>query len=272
MRDRNAGVVLAVGLAVIIGIPVQHWLVDWPIVNWALDLAILGGFLLAVGIATNGRLDGVLIDERNKVSLSRLQTAAWSVVVIGSFVAYTMIRLKGGVVDPLAVAVPEELWVAIGITATALVGTPIIHQVKQQPGRVPSAEELAAATVRTGTAHVNVRGYLVVNQAPSEASWGDMFRGEEAGNTGLLDIGKIQMFWFTGLLVVVYLAAVAVAIGDATSAVAEAQTEAAKSAVLTSHLKGLPVLSAAFVALLAISNGTYLASKAAPHTQQQPPQ
>jgi hypothetical protein len=267
---RESPVFWATVLVVAIGIPIQHLVLGWPLLSWGIDLAILGASLAVLGAITNQRLDGVLVDERNKLSLSRFQTAAWTVVVIGSFVAFVMIRLEAGVADPLAVAVPEELWLAIGIATTALIGTPIIHQVKQQSDKQPDPSQLATMTTQLGGTALTTRGYLVLNEKPSEAAWSDMTKGEEVGNAATLDIGKIQMFWFSTLLLVVYALAVGALISDAVAASDAIDDAAEATRVLADGLSGLPELSSAFVALLGISNGTYLAYKAVPHTQPKP--
>lgn len=229
-----------------------------PWAHWLLDLMILLAFVVAVGVVAKGRLDGVLVDERNKLSLSRLQTVLWSIVVIGSLIAFALIRLKANVPDPLNVPVPEELLIAIGITTTALVGSPLIRNIKEQPDKEANAVQQSATLRRLGGAaeSVSTRGLIVVNGTPTKASWIDMLRGEEAGNAAALDVGKIQMFWFTGLLLAAYL----VMIG------AQLPPDGAPATVIAEKLKGLPELGASFIALLAISNGTYLANKAAPHT------
>jgi hypothetical protein len=261
MTAGAAAAVAMVGAMVLI--PAQHLLLNLtPLASWLIDLAILVAFLVIVGGIAKGRIDGVLIDERNKVSLSRLQTALWSVVVIGSIIAFSLIRFKAGVPDPLNVPVPEELLIAIGVTTTALVGTPIIHSVKQQPEKRPNGDQATLTGRRLGlVGQPRMRGLIVVNEAPATASWIDMLRGEEAGDAAALDIGKIQMFWFTGLLVAAY----AVMVGG------QLPPDGATTAIVAEKLDGLPALSASFIALLAISNGTYLANKAAPHTAPEEP-
>jgi hypothetical protein len=238
-------------------IPIQHLVLDLPpLATWLVDLGILLGFLVVVGLASKGRWDGVLVDERNKLSLSRLQTILWSILVIGSMIAFAFIRLRAKVDDPLNISVPEELLIAIGITTTALVGSPLIRSVKEQPDKTPNRDQAEATIQKLGLGNApQLRGLIVVNPQPSQATWIDMIRGEEGGNAAALDVGKIQMFWFTGLLVVAYLVMIST----------QLPVDYGKDAVGTA-LSGLPELSAAFIGLLAISNGTYLTNKAVPHT------
>jgi hypothetical protein len=231
-------------------------------VAWIVDLLILASSLVLISIVTTNSPLGFLIDERNRYSLSRLQVALWTIVVLGAFVAIGLARLSSA--DPLALSVPAELWAVFGITVTSLAGTPLIHAVKGDPRRTPDAVEAARTLNQLGRAEPaptraaaetslpaianRTRGTLVVNVSPREASWLDLFRGEETGNAAIVDLGKVQMFYFTVLIAFVYSAAIANLL----------TTPAAE-------ITGLPALGSSFTALLGISNGAYLANKAVPH-------
>ena len=242
--------VVLIGYYIVLPLP-------WAWVGLAATLVV---FVALLGLANTGNFLGALVDERNMYSLSRLQIVIWTVVVLSALAALGLARLRGQAVDPFAIQVPEELWLAIGITATALVGSPIIRSTKSTRTKTPDGGEalgtfqargLAPADTDEAAAMLNarLRGVIVVNPVPAEATWLDLFRGEEAGNAGVLDVGKIQMFFFTVLVVFGY----AIAIWTAFAAAAPAS---------------LPELGPAMVTLLALSNGTYLANKAAPHTTQ----
>ncbi len=45
---------------------------------------------------------------------------------------------------------------------------------------------------------------MFTRRDPSHAQWSDLFRGEEVGNGAYLDIGRVQMFYFTFILVLAY--------------------------------------------------------------------
>lgn len=95
------------------------------------------------------------------------------------------------------------------------------------------------------TNKVDVQGSLVVNQSPDDAGWADLFRGEDVGNAGHLDLGKIQMFYFTLIIVFAYGAAIA------------EMFESSRFGITK-----FPLLSSGTVALLGISHAGYLANKA----------
>ncbi|MCK4458699.1 MAG: hypothetical protein KAU52_03125, partial [Methanosarcinales archaeon] len=93
-------------------------------------------------------------------------------------------------------------------------------------------------------------GQVIVNEKPEDARVSNMFKGEETGNATQLDLGKVQMFYFTLILALTY----AVALGDVLTGV-EKITE-------------FPVLSSSMVALMLISHAGYLTNKAIPHSQK----
>jgi hypothetical protein len=255
----------AAGVLVLLALPVVFWLSAAWIpslqIAWLVDIGALSLFLGLVGTLLVGHPLGVLIDERNRYSLARLQTVIWTIVVLSAFglMAFRNV-VVGTSKEALAVAVPEQLWLALGITVVSLAGTPIIRSVKANSDRGPRPD-VARDTIErlvdgqaglsdaafTPISAPRLTGLIVRNVEPAEASWPDLFQGEEAGNGALTDIGKVQMFFFTALIVAVYGVAIWVSLGKAVT------TE-------------LPAVSDSMNALLGIANGAYLANAAAPHT------
>ncbi len=90
---------------------------------------------------------------------------------------------------------------------------------------------------------------LAANDSPEQATWGDMFRHEEAGKEKAVDLAKVQMFFFTIVVVFAYGAAV---FGLLT-----------KEAALANPLGvDFPTFSASLNALLGLSHAGYLTVKA----------
>ncbi len=52
--------------------------------NFLLSIGIMTLLILGIGYAINGQMFGILIDQRNKISLSRFQLVIWSLLVICS--------------------------------------------------------------------------------------------------------------------------------------------------------------------------------------------
>jgi hypothetical protein len=82
----------------------------------------------------------------------------------------------------------------------------------------------------------------------------DLFKGEEVGNADTIDLGKVQMFYFTLAMAASY----AVSIG---AAFAGAGGEMARDFAFS-----FPAINANLVLMLGVSHGGYLVNKAVPHT------
>jgi hypothetical protein len=225
--------------------------------TWVIALVLLGTFAAVVGQGITGLWRGLLIDERNKISLSRLQMTLWTIAVLSGFLAATFSNLAAGQPNPLAVIVPSELWLLMGISTTSLVASPLIQSTKrsvkaneEEKGRTFAllAKQMSTEKIEDSVAN---RGQLVVSTRPESAQWADLFRGEETGNAAHLDLGKIQMLYFTIVLVLAY----AVALGRAF-----ASSEA--------RIGELPAVDSSMVALLGISHAGYLIYKAIPHSER----
>jgi hypothetical protein len=97
-------------------------------------------------------------------------------------------------------------------------------------------------------------GLLKVNESPREASLNDLFQGDEIGNYQLIDISKVQMFFFTFAVIISY----GVTLGN----LVENSTT-----VLHPFGVSLPAFSTTLNALLGISHAGYLTVKSVGHTK-----
>jgi MFS family permease len=61
-----------------------------PIWLWLIFAVILVALLAGLGKSTNGSWLGILIDSRNRMSLSRLQIALWTVMILSAYVALAL--------------------------------------------------------------------------------------------------------------------------------------------------------------------------------------
>ncbi|MDQ3818692.1 MAG: hypothetical protein M3362_13575 [Acidobacteriota bacterium] len=223
---------------------------------WLVNMLLLALFAVIAGRGITGVWRGVLIDERNKMSLSRLQLALWTILLLSGFLVAALINIHRGQSDPLSIALHPTLWALMGISTTSLVGSPLIKSTKKD---APTNQEEKDKTFKllesqgVDTTKVDAQGQIIVNNSPEEASWADLFKGDEVGNAAFLDLGKIQMFYFT--LIVWFAYAVALA-------------SYLKS--ITGKLTAFPDVDPGMLALLGISHAGYLMNKAVPHTQQQP--
>ncbi len=384
-----AAVVLAAGLAIALRGGLWRWIVDRTVTSqWLLVLLLFTVLLGVIGRQINGRWLGVLIDSRNKMSLSRLQVALWTLVVLSAYLTIAVPRifdkppaptafaqLVAGHPDdpilvtcekrlgrkpasaaecdagPLQITFPEELLLALGISMTSFAGSTLIQNSKKKKevnlqakdgalvaleqkrtearSRLAAARDalnaaleeknrtvtqmddaIAAAAQRLAeatsdaekkaaqaaqeqvqkqaearkaaaakkhadaaaafeaaqqaataadaecdkandelhTATTEAEGLLHKNASPADASFGDLFRGEEIANYLLVDMSKVQMFFFTVVVVLAYGAAIGALLDDPRT--------------LHNFLGvGFPPFSNSLDALLGISHGAYLSVK-----------
>jgi hypothetical protein len=86
-----------------------------------------------------------------------------------------------------------------------------------------------------------------------------MFEGDEVGNTAHVDLGKVQMFYFTLVVAIAYVAALWKVISDS------------DGTLLYGANFSFPAFSQGMVGLLGISNASYLAYKGVDHTKKTGP-
>ncbi|MEZ4672580.1 MAG: hypothetical protein R3E39_32165 [Anaerolineae bacterium] len=222
---------------------------------WLVTMGLLAVFAVIAGHGVTGLWKGLLIDTRNKISLARFQMVAWTILILSAFLTAVMVNVDVGQAEPLAISMPPELWLLMGISTTSMLGSPLILSVKKR--RVPKAEEKeralsALARQAVDVARIAIVGQLVINHEPEQARWSDMFKGSETGNVGQLDLGKVQMFFFTLILVLAYASALAALFQQGRGVVT-----------------ALPAVDSGMLALLGISHAGYLANKALPHSDRE---
>jgi hypothetical protein len=235
---------------------------------WALTIVIMIVTLVVVGMAVDGQPLGVLISSTNRMSLARLQTAAWTVLVLSALIAAVGQNLRAGAVDPLAIRIPTHVWEMLGISAISLAGTPLVmapkrrrspdtaelHQtlaVKANKPLAQVAEPVTEQSVTRADGRLVAVGQVAAHGHTADASVADMFKGDETGNAAWVDMGKVQLFFFTLIAVLAY----GFALGSA--------LDVGGSQAITS----LPTVDSGFVALLGVSHAGYLGHQAAPHSE-----
>jgi hypothetical protein len=249
VKNPAGAILVLVALMVGAGLLPNGW-------NFALVTIAMAAILLVLGLAITNRPFGVLINERNLMSLSRFQMAAWTIVVLAGYFTFAMARIRAGVTDALAIGIDPTLWGLLGISTTSLVGTPMLLNTKKDKTPAASTVQKTAALTDELPQDVagNRQGTLYANSTIKDARLTDMFEGDEIGNTAHIDLPKVQMFYFTVIGVVAYFVATwrAVAMGDAVAPNAQ-----------------LPAVPPGLVALLGISHAGYLTSKGVSHTKTQ---
>jgi len=203
--------------------------------SWLAELALLTALFAVVGQAVTAFPTGLLVDPRNRMSLSQLQTVLWTAVVLSAYLDIVMRRM--GEPDPLAVAIDWHLWALMGISTASLVGTPLIQGLK---AKGPPDAAAPPATAKAPPA-------LPANASVADARLTDIFSGEQRGGTTYVDLSKVQMFVLTAIAVASYGASLYHLIDGTAPA----------------EITGFPPVPPGLVALLGVSNAGYLGAQAA---------
>jgi len=208
---------------------------------WNRILLIMVLFIiLASALITGNFLFGWLINAQNRMSLSRLQMFLWTVVILSAFVTAVFANLKYDHIDvATAIQIPQELWLAMGISTTSLVGTGLILESKKD--KKPKELELRK---------VQRNGVLERKDDPSLL---DLIRGEEITNSDKIDLTRLQNLLFTFVLVGVYMANLSTMF-----------LQIAEGTPIADQLpiEKFPPLGSSEIALLTISHAGYLIAKA----------
>ena len=245
-------VILAVGLLSPRLASAAQGLGAWRLGTWLLIMALLGGSFVLIGHGVSGLLRGCLIDNRNRLSLSKLQLFLWTALVLSAFLTLAAFRVHAGEADPLDIGVPTEVWALLGISTASSVGSAAVKYAKRNASVDTTATDTAldrtrAAMPQEDPGNLGREGLLVTRATPQDSRVSDLFTGDEVGSAAQLELGKVQMFFFT--LVVVFAYGIAVGGGFYSAGGVP---------------KALPDLSEGMVVLLLISHAGFLGAKSIP--------
>lgn len=233
--------------------------------TWIATFVLLTLIAVVIGRGKLGRNSGLLIDHRRRMSLSRTQMVLWTLIILSGFTTAVFVNLEAGSLEPMSISIPKELWALIGISITSLIGSPLIKDMKENQASKENesvkdtAKKLAAsrgadpealkAKSELGAlqkeAKVYTVGRILYNESEKDASFSDLFSGEDGDDSAIPELGKVQMFYFTVLLAAVYI----FLLGE-------------KFFAGDGVIDAFPVLDSSMLALLGISNGGYLIKKA----------
>jgi hypothetical protein len=210
----------------------------------------IAGLAVALGLGTKGRITGIWIDERNRVSLARAQVSLWTIVALGGFAATALynVGLAGTIAFP---QIPAAIAAALGIAFAS----PMISAVILQSKTFGTPDDV---TAQANSLRINTAGQstdlpndpLETRMAPIEASLADVFVGEHVSDAGNVDLSRLQNVVLTVTLVLGYLAML---VGQLSSITAD---------TLLTGIAALPDPGAAFTSVLLVSHATYLGTKA----------
>jgi hypothetical protein len=229
----------------------------------------------AVGLAQGKGPFGVLIDQRGRYSLSRLQALLWTAVIIGTYFGIALPKQD-------FVALPSGVLGVMGISLGSSVLSSAIKANQTLTGQTADETQRSEAVVRTTENEVltllgaedvpymtgDDRTSLLeaisedeseelnqLIQTRSKPSWMDVFSQEQRGTEHLIDIGKLQMFAWSLAALFLY---GSIAVSNLTKPLEELTT-----------LTALPDVSGTMLALMGLSQAAYLGMKLPQQSRQQ---
>lgn len=205
---------------------------------WAVVAAALALLAVVVGVRAQKLVLGILVDDRNRFSLTRFQVVGWTLLLFSMFAAVAAKRASNDTTTSLDFVIPGELLLVLGISLSSTVIATAIKAVKDSRDAGTIKRGLAPAA-RTSDSDPELKPFFFQVFLQEDGAMADK----------VVDVAKFQNFCLTVALWVGY-----VAVGGAF--------------LRQGELKSLPGFTDQFVTLLAISHGTYLAGKLPDHSGQ----
>jgi hypothetical protein len=113
-----------------------------------IEVAALTALMILVGVSVTGLFWGILINERNVMSLSRFQAALWTIIVLADLATILLGRAWAGLpLTDVQNLLRPDLLVLMGISYASAVGTSIVHANKSGVPTPPAAMQAAQANL-----------------------------------------------------------------------------------------------------------------------------
>ncbi|MBP3961643.1 hypothetical protein [Paenibacillus lignilyticus] len=216
--------------------------------------------IIAIGKGKLNHPLGILINERNLMSLSRLQITLWTVLFTSTYFTILVGNLALHPEHPLQLKFDSTVLALMGISSVSAIFSPMINGAKKNRAiddslknqLVQSAAE--AYNMSAQEIETSMQGTLYANPSYKDAQFSDIFEGEEMQNHAYIDIAKVQMFLFTMMALMIYSVTI-------------------YSTLMTQGLDAIesfPALPEELIGLIGISNGGYLTSKIINFTKSTP--
>jgi hypothetical protein len=247
MNQKRAAVLLAAIFVtmVLVGILLTR---GSKLTAFVLNTILLTLFLGVASKAITGNAFRLLVNQEKRMSLSQLQILGWTVLVVSALFTAGLGNVSHGSPNALDIRIPTELWLLLGVGSVSLVGSPLLKLGPRRRTLTPSEKGNATKTFNAaGRTNLDLQGILVCNRDWDDAGFRDLFEGEQVGNFGTLDVGKVQMLFFTAIALIVYGAALARMFTLADPFVSQ-----------------FPLLHEGLLLLIGISHAGYLTFKAVP--------
>jgi hypothetical protein len=254
------GLWILIWLAAFLGVPGWH-----PVAPEDLRLLVFVGaflglacFFVGVGVSVSATPLGVILSGRNTYSLSRLQMALWTWLVLSALIGAAVARAwgiggVGSVSTALSIGIPGNLLAAMGISYFTGFAAPAALSLKSQSGNTPGQVNLASKRLDE---NIYANGSVIQRPLNSPAKLADVVQGDDLATAGTVDLSKVQQLLITLLLVGVYFVVLLGLFHGKFADAADGRT-------------ALPDFSKDLLTLMGLSHAGYLAYKVAPRPQAQ---
>jgi hypothetical protein len=271
-------------LLLVVGLIFAPWYFGAQLWSFLLTLAGSLCLIIAFGVQITTFHFGILRDGKNGYSLSRLQMAAWTWLILSALLAVAAARLwhSHESAGALNIYIPQNLFLVMGISFFTGAATPALLSLKTQSPSTP--QQLQTARDRMAEPQVVANGQVVVRQTTAPPQFSDIVEGDDLATAGTVDISKVQQLLITFLVLGTYffmlcdlfhgtkllsmsddLAKNLVQQGDLLCGYANAAAVPA-NIQCGRGWTAMPDFPGTLVTLLAVSHGGYLVYKAAPRS------
>ncbi|GAA3339470.1 hypothetical protein GCM10020358_23380 [Amorphoplanes nipponensis] len=210
--------------------------------SWLVAAVLIVGLAVLVGRVVTGRVSGLPVDARGRYSLTHLQIALWTIVILSLIMGAAVGRMVHGL-PPLGFHIPGELLAVMGIS----LGSGVLTTVTKATKDAARPESVAASIPKR---LMDKSRLTTAEQAEWRPRFWQIYMQEEGTFADeVVDIGKLQNFLITLVLVLAYTVAV---------------WQALDAAGTAAKFDALPGFAGSFLTLLAVSHGAYVAAKIPP--------
>jgi hypothetical protein len=147
---------------------------DTAVTSWIALAAGMAVLIVLAGWLSKKEIFGALIDQQNRYSLSRLQVATWTTVVLSVWLAVVIVRVasKIPVGDALQVEIPDAVLVVLGISVGSFAFSSGIKDAKRKQEVTPTTRIQVEQELRKAEESVNdlTRQLAEANEVAANAS------------------------------------------------------------------------------------------------------
>jgi len=224
--------------------------------NYLSAFAALLFMVVSVGQHVTGRLLGVLVTERNTMSLTRFQSLLWTLLIAAAFatLVFARINAKAPTADIAGKNLTPELLALMGVSYASAVGAGLVNGNKAT--KTPSQDAVDKSKTINGDQAAVPTDVLYCNKTIKDAALTDIFEGDEVADAHMVDLGKVQMFFFTIVGAVVFIA-------EMVNGLLLHATDIAGFTI--------PPVDKNLIALMGISHAAYLGTKTQTKTKEAQP-